>query len=81
MVARARKDGRAARGAAQRPPSEAALRLFDVLKYGGQWVATRHDEVLVAGPSFGAVDREVRRLGLQGEVILARVPRKGELAR
>lgn len=51
--------------------------MFDTVKHGGKWVATRRGRVLVVGDSFAEVDKEVRRRGLEDEVILTRVPRTG----
>ena len=51
--------------------------MLDVTKYGGKWIATRHGKVVAAGETFGEVDSEVRRMGLENDVILTRVPRSG----
>jgi hypothetical protein len=53
------------------------LRTFDTSKHGGKWVATRRGEVVAVGDSFADVDAEVRRRGIENDVILTRVPRTG----
>jgi hypothetical protein len=77
MVSRAHKESKR-RSAKERvvtpvPP----VRLFDTEKYGGRWVATRHGTVMAVGDSFSELDAEVRRLGIENEVVLTRVPRTG----
>jgi hypothetical protein len=53
-----------------------AARIFDIGLYGGKVVATRQGEVVAVGESFSEVDAEIRKRGLQNEVILTRVPER-----
>lgn len=60
-------------------PRRGPQRVFDVDRYGGKVVATIRGEVVAEGDTFAEVDREIRRLHLESEAILTRVPARGEL--